>query len=422
MSGLNSISSKPMLKEIHRDALFATIFTFVGIWLLHLVLVNIHFFDPLDGALKDFDLSDILYSKMRTDENQHTAAIVDTNIVLVNIGDLDRGGIANLLNVAGEQQPAVIGLDAYFSKQKNPVTDSLLKEAMAKLPNLVTACSFEYSGEGHGEESSLSQSSPYFTLGDKQGHTNFVVREEQTTVRYYPPSVACTEKMNCDAREIQSFSSKLLQHFNQGKYDKLNKRHHDAEGINYSGKLENFIHFNTEEINDTNPALKILKGKIVIIAYLGNGEKEPSSLEDLHFTPYNPQYAGRSFPDMYGGVIHANILAMALHDKYINPVPKWLLYVITFLLCWVHMYFFLHMYVERHIWFHIAAKSVQLVTSVVIVIITLLLLAKCHIKIDSSVLLVPIILSVDLLYFYEAMVKGLHKWYGHRTYLMKGHH
>ena len=61
-----------------------TITAFAIIWLLTFIPVNLGFFNPLKNALYDFDANDLIFSKFNYDKN------ADTNIVIVNIGYLNR--------------------------------------------------------------------------------------------------------------------------------------------------------------------------------------------------------------------------------------------------------------------------------------------------------------------------------------------
>jgi adenylate cyclase len=63
------------------------------------------------------------------------------------------------------------------------------------------------------------------------------------------------------------------------------------------------------------PAVKALKGKIVIIAANNAGTS------DLHFTPYS---RGAMAGQMAGGEIHANIVETILSGRYPRPLPTWI--------------------------------------------------------------------------------------------------
>ena len=66
----------------------------------------------------------------------------------------------------------------------------------------------------------------------------------------------------------------------------------------------------------------MIQGKIVIFAYLGEILGDKKSFEDKFVTPLNARYAGNRLPDMYGGVIHANIISMI--SLRINCQTVWL--------------------------------------------------------------------------------------------------
>ncbi|MBN4065782.1 hypothetical protein JYT51_00445, partial [Candidatus Amoebophilus asiaticus] len=80
---------------LNKDSLFATLFVYIVILIFYLIPLNINFLDPLEQALSDFELTDIVFSKMREKESVKG----DTNIVLVNIGNLSRRGIADEIKI-----------------------------------------------------------------------------------------------------------------------------------------------------------------------------------------------------------------------------------------------------------------------------------------------------------------------------------
>ena len=67
--------------------------------------------------------------------------------------------------------------------------------------------------------------------------------------------------------------------------------------------------------------LSFIKDKIVLLGFMGINLND-KTFEDIFFTPLNERYAGKSFPDMYGVVIQANIISMILNKKYINTMPQ----------------------------------------------------------------------------------------------------
>ena len=66
---------------------------FIVLAFFSFIPINCLFLDPVAKALSDFDVYDIVYSKLSEDPK------ADTNIVLVNIGNLSRLEIARQVNV-----------------------------------------------------------------------------------------------------------------------------------------------------------------------------------------------------------------------------------------------------------------------------------------------------------------------------------
>jgi CHASE2 domain-containing sensor protein len=62
--------------------------------------------------------------------------------------------------------------------------------------------------------------------------------------------------------------------------------------------------------------------------------------EDIFFTAMNEQFVGKSYPDMYGVVVHANIISMIGEEDYLASLPGWVNNVITFLIVFFLMALF----------------------------------------------------------------------------------
>ena len=59
----------------------------------------------------------------------------------------------------------------------------------------------------------------------------------------------------------------------------------------------------------------VFKNSIVMMGFLGKYMGDPV-WEDKFFTPLNKKVAGRANPDMFGLVVHANVVAMILNQDY----------------------------------------------------------------------------------------------------------
>jgi CHASE2 domain-containing sensor protein len=154
---------------------------------------------------------------------------------------------------------------------------------------------------------------------------------------------------------------------------------------------------------------------------LGYVSKDANDIEDKHFTPMNAKYTGKSIPDMNGIFIHANIINMIQADHYIHHLPGWVMVIIAFLLCWLHMALFIKDYLDNHIWFHLLAKIAQIISAVFFVYLGLLCFHSFDTKINMTATLAAIILAVDVLYFYEAFATWLHKKFKFKTIFTHKH-
>jgi CHASE2 domain-containing sensor protein len=390
----------------HRDVFLATVFTFAGLFLLKLIFFNTHYLDPISRAIEDFQFTDLYYSKLQ----QHSASDVNTDIVLVNIGANSRAEIAEQLNTLYSFQPKAVGLDVTFAERKNPREDSLLKKSLAGFDRLVVTENIEY---GKAEHADIISSHPYFEVESKSAFGNFLAQENKV-IRYFSPYF----KKGLP-EEQKSFTASLAEIVDPAAFSRLNERQNQAEVIHY--RRQHFIQFDHDEIRPDNPALTVLKDKIVLIGYMGDRLGQ-LTLEDLHLTPLNSSFGGHSVPDMYGVEIHAQILSMILNGDYINHLPQWSVLLISFLITLLHMYLFLYFYVKKHVWFHLVAKVAQLLSFGVIVIASLFAYHFLHWKAEPAYLLVAVALSVDMLYFYDGLVRWMHQKFGYDTYFNQGHH
>lgn len=379
-----------------RDTLGVVVFVFLFTLLLGLIVINIHVFDPFKRAFRDFEFSDVYYSKLIQDE-----PFVDTNVIIVNIGQLERDSLALLLDIVNRQYPKVIGLDAFFTELRDPHKDSLLRASMDNLSSLVLAGICQY----HGDHLSFVGSHPYFgnrTLGYANLRGNI---DKTTTIREFAPMRK--EGDTC----LQSFAAAIISIADTARWEELNKRGNFWETIHYVGTQQSFVCYDVKEVFDSATDMSTLRDKIVLLGYLGESFQHPPDLEDMHFTPMNSEISGRSFPDMRGVVIHANIISMMLRGDYIQRVPAWMEWILAALVLYLVTAIYIFFYVKHHKWFHLVGKVTQLAFSVLLLWCSFLLLENAGIRFSVVPALIVILLSADLIYFYDGLIQWLHrKW------------
>ena len=116
-------------KKYWLDCLFATLFVFVTLYGLKQLTTLKAFdaFDPVGKAFGDMELTDITFSQLREDP------IIDENVVIVNIGNLSRAGIAQQIMNISACKPRVIGLDIIFACDRDTLTRLTARRPMILL-------------------------------------------------------------------------------------------------------------------------------------------------------------------------------------------------------------------------------------------------------------------------------------------------
>lgn len=387
---------------LRRDTIFATTAVFVFIGLISLLPINTGLLNPIKLALADFDYNDLSYSELGKSDTAF-----EKRIVIVNIGSGDRAAIAAMIEAVNTGQPKVIGLDVSFEGPREEDKDWLMRMALSKSPNLVSCTKLNWKDKQNPEKLG------YFAVNvQKKGYAN-LIGEDRGTIRYFSP----LEKIGADT--ALSFSSAIVKEYDPAKFKKLLNRHNEQETINYSRKIDKYLVVEGMDLVTGMVNTDIFKNKIVLIGAIN---PDINNIEDKHYTPFNEKFAGKSTPDMNGVVIHANIISMVLDGKYINKVPGWLNWLITILIAWVNVAFFVKYFVDSHIWFHLAAKIVQLLSFVFFVYISILFYDKFSIRFDVKIASFAIILAVDIIYFYEAFAVWLHQKHNFKTIFHKPHH
>jgi CHASE2 domain-containing sensor protein len=188
--------------------------------------------------------------------------------------------------------------------------------------------------------------------------------------------------------------------------------------INYSRRAKQYWVADAEDVMMDNVVDSLLTGKIVLLGYLNDN---PNDIEDKMFTPMNDKFAGKSYPDMNGIVVHANIISMVLDGKYIKKTPEWMAWLLAIIMGWIHMSLFIRYYLENHIWFHLVAKLAQVFSVLFFAYLGMFIFDKFAIKLDMKYTLYVIALAVDVIYFYEALATWLHKKYKYTT-IFSHHH
>ncbi len=401
-----------MKKQLHTkrkshalEYLIINLFVFAGIGLLSFVVFNVSLLNQFTQAFKDFTLTDIYYSKIINQSRMY-----DGPLVLINVENKDREKIAFLLQRIEEGKPKVIGMDIIFPDKKDSVGDETLKQTFARYNNIV----LPYIASFDSTVDEIKNNEFFQTKA--AGFVNLYGEDKAfSTIRNYYPVY----------NNVPAFTTAIIQMYDSSKAAKLLKMGQHKTEICYYGNLQNFKYQTVAEVMDPSFNPDSLKDKIVLLGYMGRTDTARDQLdEDRFFTPLNKRLSGRSLPDMYGCVLNANILRMALDKDYIYTFPSWLNWLLAFSLSWMILPLFIKWWVHKAVWFHLYSMLLQLVVSILFVFLTVLLYAKLNLKIESSAVLVSVLLLGDFILFYDSVIQYLKRklnWKFHSKFFEGAH-
>ena len=402
-------------KKIWIDSLLGTSFIFFLILLFYKVSAFGIFdlFDPIGDAIGDMEFTDIVFSQLREEPP------VDTNMVLVNIGHLSRGEIGAQIEILSKYNPTVIGIDSFFSNPKeDTLGDLMLSDAIKRAGNAILVSKLIDFDTIARTFNNLKLSHPMFSDYAGSAHANLVTdneaqeQEDFKVTRSFPPKRDIGG--DPEKREI-AFARKLAQVYDKEKADRYLRRKNETEVINYRGNIMDlgrsnfgtkFFALDVEQVffEDFDPS--IVKDKIVIMGYLGDDFSD-NSWEDMFYTPMNPTYAGKANPDMYGLVIHANIVAMILNEDYINLLPEWVEHLIGVILTFFNILFFSVIYRTLPKWYDGTTKLIQVLELMILLFLIIMIFHLIGLKLNLTLGFAGIALAGDGLEVFYGVVMNL---------------
>lgn len=399
-----------MFRRFWKDVILGTIFI-LGLMVLFASVSAFKvfdMFDPIGEAFGDMEFTDIYFSQLLDDP------VGDENVVLVNIGLESRAGIAMMIDSISQHNPAVIGVDSFFDFPKeDTLGDMMLMDALSRVENLVMVSKILYNPETD-ELDSVHTSWPWFTFNADPAFANLItdaeVQEDLKMCRTFNPTLT-----TADDSVHQAFAVKLASYSDPDKAKSFVDRGNEEEVINYRGNVldygatkfgNKYFALDVGDVFGANYYPEIITGKVVIFCFLGEYLGDRENFEDKFFTPLNETYIGRAFPDMYGGVIHANIVSMILNEDYIFYLKEWQKYTIMILGLFLNIMMFSWVYKRLPKWYDGITKLIQLIEFVGIVYIMVYTMDLYSMKLDLTLLLFAIALSGDGLEVFHGVVKN----------------
>jgi hypothetical protein len=209
---------------------------------------------------------------------------------------------------------------------------------------------------------SLQHTDAFIRGNAQEGYANLETgadhQEDLKTCRRVNPSIY----MEGGGREL-AFSTRIARLFDSARTDRYLARNKELEVINYRGNVPDPYNASAPEFSgrytyldwyqpfDTTSFLpSVITGRVVLFGFMGNDMLD-TSWDDKFVTPLNKQFAGKTRPDMYGVVVHANIISMILEEAYIEELEDWQEYAIAILVCFLNVTLFTYINRKIPVWF-----------------------------------------------------------------------
>lgn len=373
-------------KLLIRDGFFSSVLSIFTCYLLSLLFFNTSFFNPLSKALEDFSFLDVYYAE-RLGPKQN----IDTDIILINVEHKTRNELALALQKVLKSRPKVVGFDVILKAFEKTAADTVLAELLNQ-KNVVSTSMVQSDG-------SQVTNHPFFNTDGTSGFANFNFNSKSSVVREF------TGINNLNGTIQNAFTVALAKKYFSEKdwnANKMEAKIAKARVINYQGGLDHYMNFTVDELMKLEDKV-LLTNKIVLFGYLGAPTNNTFDIEDKHFTPLNKITAGKSVPDMYGLVIHANILNMLITNSFMYKISRFWRWTLLFLLSFLSSVYFIWLATRLKISYRTVRKAVLFAFSILFMWITLLLFQK-GIVLKSAPIIAVTVFSAGFVKYYKHIV------------------
>jgi CHASE2 domain-containing sensor protein len=413
------------MRKFWLDCFIATVFVFLAMWgIVGLTKLNIfNAFDSIGTALGDMELTDYVFSGLRDEP------LVDENIVVVNIGNLSRREVAQQIQIISKYKPKIIGIDAFFDcKQRHrdtvecpPLRDVMgnlmLGNAIKEAGNVILVTKLAQADTllPPNVFDSLRRSDPLFSddsfgQGFANLDTDAAFQDDVKTCRRFNPQI------NAQGKRQYAFAVEMAMAYDSAKTRKFLKRNNFSEIINYRGNVfdifgqteypQMFFTLDVNQVLTEDFSPDLFKDKIVIMGFLGGYLGDPS-WADKFYTPLNKKMAGKANPDMFGVVVHANIVSMILKEDYVNEMAGWQEGLIAFLFCLFNVALFSLINTHLPLWYDGITKLLQLTQIILYTVLMVLIFHWYSFKLNITLTLAAVALVGDVYEIYMSVIKNL---------------
>lgn len=408
-----------MFRKFWLDVILGTAFIFglMGLLSQFTAFKIFDVFDPIGEAFGDMEVTDIVFSQLIDDP------VAEERVILVNLSNLQRAEIGMMLQIISRYNPAAIGIDSFFyTPKEDTLGDMMLAEGLASVENLVLASKLLIHPSDTAQDSIAYSWELFNSFASENAFVNLITdaetQEELKMCRTFIP------KYTYNGVEQQAFAVKLANYLDSAAVNRFLERDNLEEVINYRGNVldygatkfgTKFMALDVPDVFNENFTPDMIEGKIVMFCYLGKYLGDRESLEDKFYTPLNEKYIGRAFPDMYGGVVHANIISMILNENYINTMTETQGIVFAVILCFLNVALFSLIYRRLPLWYDGITKLFQLIEIALLVFGMIFILEGFSYKMNIGLALFAVAVAGDALEVYYGVVKNALTKEGRKT-------
>lgn len=382
-------------KYLFRDAFICVLLTIVFLWVVSFIVLNLSIFNPFTSAFKDFSFLDIYYKEKMEIKNP------TKDIVIINIEKRNRFEIHQLINHIKKGEPNTIGIDVIFKNQKDIFIDSLLANNLDK-KNI-------FLSKAYINNNWVTNTNVFNKDYNSVGYTNLNFDRSNNVIRKFEGKKTINDSVH------YSLSVLIAKYFLGANWDNsIEEQLSNPLTIDYHGNIDSFLNLSYNECMELKK-LSLFKNKIILIGYLGTPHGNTKDIEDKLYTPLNHRIAGKSPPDMFGVVLHANLIQMLIKNSFFKVVPKWLTVIIALIITYFSVAFFIVYNTKYQASFAFIKKIVQLITTILLLWLSLLFF-KYKILFKPELIIVFLIVGIELIGTYKIIAKKLNTKYKWKSY------
>ncbi|MDB5273201.1 MAG: hypothetical protein JWO58_1568 [Chitinophagaceae bacterium] len=398
-----------MRRKLFKESFWTTLFVMFMMYLFSFIEFNSDLINPIAKALSDFELTDVVFSHMRENPG------IEDRVTVVNIGRLDRRGVATLIEQINAEHPKVVGIDAFFRKLKEDKEgDSLLAAAFSSVKNMVLVSEL-HENDSTNSIDSVSYSNPLFMKDATPGFADMISEGAD----FFKTSRDCIPYEIVHGKKVFSFPVMMAYLYDSVKTKKFLARNNSTETINFQGNIDTrkegvstnskivFTAMDYTQVFDTLYDPSVFKDKIVVLGFMGEYIGD-NTWTDKFFTPLNANYVGKANPDMYGVVVHANIVSMILKGDYINDMPDWINTPISLIIIFLNVWLFSWLFIRMEMWYDGLSFILTIIEVMLLTVVVLYVFDLYSYRVDITLPSIALFLTGNMIEIYYGLIKPLY--------------